>query len=468
MALIMALRFPWGRYHATPWGRHVNEGAVEWPPSPWRLTRALIATWHERVPALSNAQVTAALGHLCAPPTYWLPPHRSAHTRHYLPDSAHRLVEGRHSTDLALDGFVSMGRRATAYIEWPSDPSAADREVLAELVRRLPYLGRSESLVECQLVDEVPHDAALTAWTTAEDARDLSTDSVRLLVPEPELDLDAVSVRTGGLHKQRRLQPPGTSWATYSERKTNGTGVVAGSTTYAAPTYVEFVVSGTHLPPLTHAVVLANLLRRATIRRHQEPSATLSGHDSRGEHLRAGHRHAHYLCRANDRDQIDRLVVWTPSGLSPSETMALTGLHALHVPEHLQRALGRQLRLVPHYLGDPERVMSPLTEAARLWRTVTPFVPSRHHKPKDGPVHDWMVHEVRRELRSRDLPCEQDEVEVVLEDRRWRDVVRRRDARRGGPAGSHVTLAFGEPVPGPVALGRLSHFGLGLFTAEGR
>ena len=39
----LQLRFPGGRYHATPWGHHVNEGLIEWPPSPWRLLRALIA-----------------------------------------------------------------------------------------------------------------------------------------------------------------------------------------------------------------------------------------------------------------------------------------------------------------------------------------------------------------------------------------------------------------------------------------
>jgi CRISPR-associated protein Csb2 len=43
----LRLRFPGGRYHATPWGHHVNEGQVEWPPSPWRLLRALM----ERHPA---------------------------------------------------------------------------------------------------------------------------------------------------------------------------------------------------------------------------------------------------------------------------------------------------------------------------------------------------------------------------------------------------------------------------------
>jgi CRISPR-associated protein Csb2 len=40
----LLLRFPSRRYHGTPWGHHVNEGQIEWPPSPWRLLRALLAT----------------------------------------------------------------------------------------------------------------------------------------------------------------------------------------------------------------------------------------------------------------------------------------------------------------------------------------------------------------------------------------------------------------------------------------
>ena len=40
MPITIKLTFPGGRYHATPWGRHVNEGVPEWPPSPWRLLRA--------------------------------------------------------------------------------------------------------------------------------------------------------------------------------------------------------------------------------------------------------------------------------------------------------------------------------------------------------------------------------------------------------------------------------------------
>ena len=49
MPISVTIRFSAGRFHATPWGHHVNEGLPEWPPSPWRLLRALVATWKRKL-----------------------------------------------------------------------------------------------------------------------------------------------------------------------------------------------------------------------------------------------------------------------------------------------------------------------------------------------------------------------------------------------------------------------------------
>ena len=46
--IIIEIGFLAGKFHATPWDRHVNEGIEEWPPSPWRILRALISTWHQK------------------------------------------------------------------------------------------------------------------------------------------------------------------------------------------------------------------------------------------------------------------------------------------------------------------------------------------------------------------------------------------------------------------------------------
>src|ERR1700674_407939 len=82
---ILELRFPAGRYHATPWGRHVNEGAVEWPPSQFRLVRALVDAWHRKRPDWPESRVLPLLQALCQqPPAYALPGATTGHTRSYL------------------------------------------------------------------------------------------------------------------------------------------------------------------------------------------------------------------------------------------------------------------------------------------------------------------------------------------------------------------------------------------------
>jgi CRISPR-associated protein Csb2 len=115
----MVLRFPGGRYHATPGGHHVNEGVVEWPPSPWRLLRALIACgystqrWDE-VPPKGRRLIEALSSHL---PEYRLPRVALGHSRHYMPMA--RMKEGREETTLVLDAFADVGGGAL-WVRWPT------------------------------------------------------------------------------------------------------------------------------------------------------------------------------------------------------------------------------------------------------------------------------------------------------------------------------------------------------------
>src|SRR3546814_7778144 len=104
--LALAFTFPAGRYHATPWERHVNEGAVVWPPEPWRVLRALIATWPHKVkPADKHNEET--LGELIEVlsqnlPEYNLPSASHSHTRHYMT----QWKAG--DTSLMFDAFASV------------------------------------------------------------------------------------------------------------------------------------------------------------------------------------------------------------------------------------------------------------------------------------------------------------------------------------------------------------------------
>lgn len=168
----LLLRFPARRYHATPWGHHVNEGLVEWPPSPWRLLRALLATgfaaqaWAGNLadPLASSPPPLARslIGKLAAVlPRYRLPPASGAHSRHFMPIAALDKERGVEKTTLVFDTFAQVEDGTLAVI-WDVALDAAETELLSALVNGLGYLGRSESWVEARLcgASEVLPDGA--------------------------------------------------------------------------------------------------------------------------------------------------------------------------------------------------------------------------------------------------------------------------------------------------------------------
>src|SRR5437588_6654950 len=126
---VVELNFPASRLHATPWGRHVNEGAVEWPPSPWRILRALVATWHLKAKDDVPEAVMRGLVHLLAekPPVFYLPPATLGHARHYMP-----IIEGRNQkTTKVFDAFVHAS--GPVRIGWEVLLSAEQNRALALL-----------------------------------------------------------------------------------------------------------------------------------------------------------------------------------------------------------------------------------------------------------------------------------------------------------------------------------------------
>lgn len=130
----------------------MNEGLVEWPPSPWRIIRALLATGYtklgwQRVPDEMRRLVEALAAN---EPTYRLPPATLGHTRHYMPVKGWK--NGVQATSLVIDAFARP--QAALGIEWPAGVSPAQRDCLARLLDHLGYLGRAESRVKARLVSE--------------------------------------------------------------------------------------------------------------------------------------------------------------------------------------------------------------------------------------------------------------------------------------------------------------------------
>lgn len=159
--ITVSLHFPAGRYHATPWGRHVNEGAVEWPPSPWRILRALVAAWKRTLPEVPQERVEPILRALSDPPEFILPPATVGHTRHYMP----WFKKGPADRTRIFDTFVVVARaipptvsnelEGRLLIHWPNVVlDASQRDLLSKILGNLNTLGRSESWCEATLLED--------------------------------------------------------------------------------------------------------------------------------------------------------------------------------------------------------------------------------------------------------------------------------------------------------------------------
>lgn len=474
MATALAVRLPWGRYHATPWGRNVNESSVEWPPSPWRLLRALYATWQARAAHLPEEQVTEVLQALAPAPTFWLPPAIRAHTRHYLPLADHQPGIN-HSTSKALDAFMVVERDADLVVHWDRDLGEDHQEILGALAARVPYLGRAESLCDMRLLspqeahpDRLSQTLEPCAPLNGAPPAHLAAQTLRLLAPQVPLDTEQLTVRTLEVQERRLATPPGARWVTYPVPGQPDPSPAPRPRAHRPPTAVRWAVSTPARPALTVAVAYADVLRSALMAKHPDdarggPSPTLSGRTPKDQPRQDGHQHAHYLAVDEDKDGlIDALILWAPEGLGHHELQAASTVRELRAPRHVRGFHACHLGL--EVVGGITQAAPTLAGPARRWVSLTPFAPPRHKKPRKT----WEEHvdaEIRRELEVRELP---EPVDVkVLRRRAWLDFRRYRihehleDARRA----FGVEVAFAEPVAGPLCLGALSHFGLGLFTA---
>jgi len=473
MATTLAIRFPLGRYHATPWDRSVNEGAVEWPPSPWRVLRALVATWYTRWPDLPAQTLDGLLDALGDPPSYLTPPVRGGHTRHYLPDLSHRKGEnGR--TDLTLDPFLWLPRDADLLVRWDAGLEAGQRAALAKLAELLPYLGRADSACEARLLDAGPVPDETWWQPGAAGER-----SARLLTAARPVQRATLEMSTVAVRKARRTVPPGTTWVSYAcaapapaER--------AGPELPRAEA-VRFAVSSRAPLKSTHGVLLADEAHRVAGRRLEDSG--LPDEDRRALLGTSGaatnHRHAHWAPVADGPERgapVRALVLWVRQGMSPEEVAAVVSM-----PQMSGRRGGYrngegyeirgfpEVRLLLQTVGTIEQAAPELCGPARRWRSLTPYLPVRHRKRE--PLAEYLTADVLTELRYRQLPLAvvtPVERDGRLPDRWTCEFRRYRAAEHMGKSrpGLGLRLEFAEAVPGPLLLGQLSHFGYGIFRPE--
>lgn len=426
----LAIRFAGGRYHATPWGTHVNEAAVEWPPSPWRLLRALVSAWHRTAPEVPAEEVQDLLDGLAAPPRYRLPAAEPAHTRHYMPDGQHRrdvaLTQG-----LVFDAFLRIRPEEPLLALWDMELSAPRTALLRRLAAGVTYLGRSESWCDVEVVESGWDDADVRPVHGSLDA---DREVVRLLGVTQPLDLRILEVSTATLQggRQKRRDPPGARWLRYSRprgwsrprprRRPRGSA--------ASAQVVLWALEGAPLPLLTRVADVVRAVRDAIRLAETEGTGRL--------------RVIAYPSELHVRPvRLDRVALWAERRLNGRELDIACGLG----PFRMQGMAGA---LTPLLLrsGRAEDIGGPVFGHGRVWRSITPLVAWRPAGSRSGIaecVAALMDQHGVRVIGPADGPVP------------WLDF------RQGAAVGARVT--FPDPVIGPL-VARRQRPGFGLFLRE--
>jgi CRISPR-associated protein Csb2 len=431
---------------------------------------------------------------------------------------------------LVIDAFIRFDSDEELLIHYPVELSPEETALLERLVTHLSYFGRAESWVDGRLVDGVELDERwCTPVIPGEhDLPDRGTEQIPLLAPVPAREYavwresvlerefaefeasrgkaptprdrrrieepypeDLVAcllMETSDLQRHGWSQPPGSRRVLYNRplgivetrpavataRRRTARPVQAALLALASDT-----PRGDVLPLFTRCLPQAELLHRSLIHLLGEDApacAVLTGRDPvTGEPLGGRHEHAHYLPLDLDEDgRLDHVLIHAPMGLDGLAQSAIQRLRRTWTKGDDRdlvvtcagfgdlAVFAKQLRLRS---GRPV----PALGISRVWASLTPFVPPRFLRPRGYLLED----QVRAELESRGLP-QPVRVEVMSRDellqrRLLRFVRTRREGKPQPPVprAYGIRLIFDRPVNGPIVLGYASHYGLGLFGAEG-
>jgi CRISPR-associated protein Csb2 len=427
--------------------------------------------------------------------------HRGFETRQYQPAQfgwhpAERKKAGTRSygTTLVQDNAwcVSADASDESAVWWFLDSDEWTPETLSALdacLGRIVYFGRAETLTMIERWSEgtfIEPNCSLVKEPR-------SSRSVPVLAPLTDATRQDVERITDDHRAKGRTVPAGARWHYADLPQTTWLRESATRRIVVPPTNLNQFAVGSAVPPDPRALVRITSRFRSRVLtafvrlRTGDGKATwstvpawvrveaalLSGKDSKGDRLEGPHRHARFLCWVED-GAITRLLVCRPCNFLFSDYERFAILRAAErelswTAASQDAAEDWKVRLVPL-----DRAVQPPSgldgTRARVWESLTPYVPPRHHLRK-GKLrsNETITVQVQRELNLRGVRDSGSAAIRVIGSPVWVAVhipasKSHQRAFVGKRPGYRVRIELSEPVSGPILLGHSSHFGLGLFA----
>lgn len=456
--ITIKIKFESNRYSATPWDNNVNENIPEWPPSIYRLYRAMIDSWYRRTD-YTEEQVIKVFSVLTATmPCYKIPEYTSSYTVSFMNIKTGTNIALSESS-LIYNPFININE--PLYIVYNMDIDEESRAILNKILNGINFLGRSESWVSMSLTDEeikcnfmpsengsfyVPVATKVdTNWL--KDMEQLTSNTVKSNLP-----------RTMKIIRYDFTGPLDTGKQKIIHKESHLKSVI-------------YELSSVYLPSIYDTLIISDKIHKLLISKgiklYVHNFEKFSGRKDDGTLLK-GHRHLYILPLDIDKDgKIDHILLKGKENLNADEISVIENIHALYMEK-------RKIQLTPvgYYSNNNYLKNFP---SSRNWISATPVIFSRHYKKNKGTFYQWMYNELVTELKFHSVISDDKELEKVelLEyikrnSRKyyWLNYRRsRKDEPENGAYG--FKLIFKNEISGPFAIGTNAHYGLGLFMPTG-
>ena len=416
------LTFPWGRYYAHPWG--INPTRLrepEWPPSPWRLLRALVSAWFRahpgQVPSADCIALVEMLGREL--PNIGTGKVSFAHAVHWQPNygaaGTEDKAEASYKNTRHENHFAAV--HGPVLFRWQNVSIAPEhRRLLEMLLAELTYFGRAESLCHAELCQTEPSGADI-GWCRPTDGRKISVTCRDVFCPIPgagekgfrftdlwsrRKDEFSADCSDAPPHLVDRLlatdmQADGAAWRSYqmpegwphkwivrTPRRQRAKPEMPKNLSFG-PKVAHYLCFSLQcrvplLPKFT--VPLSEKFREAagSILGDGRSSFALFGHpDDRPDDVTGDHQHAFHLPMPKKDDPhgfLSDLHIWCPYGFTQAEIEILLRV------QRLTWGSGRYpVRPILTALSKEPPADAPFSTGktnSKLWRSASPFVPPRY------------------------------------------------------------------------------------------
>lgn len=413
------LTFPWGRFYATPWGINASRlREPEWPPSPWRLLRALVSAWFRAHPGQAPTSECVALIESLGrePPHIRIGKVSFGHTVHWQPNygaaSAEDKADAGYKNTRHENHFAAVASPVS--FRWPGITLPPEhRRLLETLLAEVSYFGRAESLCHAELTDTEPSQIEAD-WCRPTEGRKISAACRDVFCPKPDdfefadlwskrgdasrKNLDVAPPHLGDRLLATNMQADGGAWRSYqmpdgwpqkyvvrTPRSQKPRSTPEPSDGPKVAHYLRFSLQ-CRVPIASKFTVTLAELFRASANHHlckahgdHACSPALLGKDAP-----PGHHHAFYLPMAHDTTMprmLTDLHLWCPMGLTRAEVDVLLRIRRLswgkgrYPVNPVLVAMGNEPPDDVRFgRGEPAK----LRPRSRVWRSATPFIPSGH------------------------------------------------------------------------------------------